>query len=255
MSVNLADPRPVYRQIADQLRADILSGTLQPGSMLPSLRALTETYGVALMTVRQAIDVLKTEGLVDAEHGRGVMVRRPAPLRRVSSDRYSRARRAQGQTPFMADTEQLGPPTFEKTQYGPQPAGDRIAGRLRIKPDAKVLVQGLRFHAGSRVMQTSTAYLPWNLVDRTWIVDPERQAWNTDTVSNLASVGVQVDEVTEQIQTRPAHADEAITFGLRPGTPVFTVVRTMHAAGKAVETCDIVMPGDRYELAYRVPVD
>ena len=46
-----------------------------------------------------------------------------------------------------------------------------------------------------------------------------------------------------------------MTFGLRPGTPVSTVLRTIHSQGKPVETCDIVMPDNRYELAYRVSVD
>ena len=41
---------------------------------------------------------------------------------------------------------------------------------------------------------------------------------------------------------------------LAVGTSVFAVVRTMYARGRPVETCDIVMPTDRYALSYRFPV-
>ena len=54
----LIDPtsdRPIYRQIADHLRAAILGGELGAGARLPSERALMETYEAARGTVRQAI--------------------------------------------------------------------------------------------------------------------------------------------------------------------------------------------------------
>jgi GntR family transcriptional regulator len=75
---DLIDPtsdRPVYRQIADHLRQAIRDGQYGEGDALPSEAAMAETYGVTRMTARQAIEVLKTEGLVRSEHGRGVFVR------------------------------------------------------------------------------------------------------------------------------------------------------------------------------------
>jgi DNA-binding FadR family transcriptional regulator len=71
---DLIDPtsdRPVYRQIADHLRQAIRDGQYGEGDALPSEAAMAETYGVTRMTARQAIEVLKTEGLVRSEHGRG----------------------------------------------------------------------------------------------------------------------------------------------------------------------------------------
>lgn len=77
------DPRAPYQQIADDLRREITSGVLAPGKRLDSSRQLAARYGVAPMTVHQALRVLRDEGLVDTLQGRGAFVRdenEPRPL-------------------------------------------------------------------------------------------------------------------------------------------------------------------------------
>jgi GntR family transcriptional regulator len=69
------DPRPPYQQIADDLRRAIGEGELRPGERMPSSREFATSYGVAPMTVHQAIRVLRDEGLVNSWQGRGVFVR------------------------------------------------------------------------------------------------------------------------------------------------------------------------------------
>lgn len=76
--IDRADDKPPYRQIASMLRDSIISGQLEAGGRLPSEAELIEHFGVARMTVRQAVQELRAEGLVISEHGRGVFVR-PAP--------------------------------------------------------------------------------------------------------------------------------------------------------------------------------
>jgi DNA-binding transcriptional MocR family regulator len=56
--------RPVYKQIADQLRAAIATGVLGPGEQVPSEHDLVAEYGVARGTARQAIMLLRNEGLI-----------------------------------------------------------------------------------------------------------------------------------------------------------------------------------------------
>lgn len=67
--------RPAYRQIAELLRAAIDAGRFQPGDRLPSESALIDYFRVARMTVRQAVQELRRDGLVWAEQGRGVFVK------------------------------------------------------------------------------------------------------------------------------------------------------------------------------------
>jgi DNA-binding transcriptional regulator YhcF (GntR family) len=87
MSLDPNDPRPPYLQVASALRAAILTKTFQPGDQLPSGSQLAARYGVARMTVQQAIRVLRDEGLVVSRQGSGVFVRsrtaRPVGLRPV----------------------------------------------------------------------------------------------------------------------------------------------------------------------------
>jgi DNA-binding transcriptional regulator YhcF (GntR family)/8-oxo-dGTP pyrophosphatase MutT (NUDIX family) len=72
--------KPKYRQIADDLRAAIASGTYAPGSQLPTKDALKAQYGAALGTIDRAIEVLRREGLAETAHGAGTFVTEP-PVR------------------------------------------------------------------------------------------------------------------------------------------------------------------------------
>ncbi len=58
-----------YRALADLLRQRIETGDLAPGQRLPSTADLAQTYGLAGLTVRRAVDVLRHEGLIDVRHG------------------------------------------------------------------------------------------------------------------------------------------------------------------------------------------
>jgi GntR family transcriptional regulator len=64
----------VYVQLADDLAARMRDGTYPVGSRLPSEAELAEIYGVAKMTVRRALEVLRERGLIRTLHGRGSVV-------------------------------------------------------------------------------------------------------------------------------------------------------------------------------------
>ena len=97
--------RPIYKQIADELRERIVLGKLEPGEKLPSEADLVNEFGVAQGTVRQSLAVLRTEGLIVAEHGRGVFVRSRPKIRRVAHDRFLRAHREAGKAAFLVEAE------------------------------------------------------------------------------------------------------------------------------------------------------
>ncbi len=65
----------LYAQLAARLRQQILSGHYRPGLPLPSERTLGEEYGVARETVRKALNVLRSEGLLTSRRGHAVEVR------------------------------------------------------------------------------------------------------------------------------------------------------------------------------------
>lgn len=85
MELDPNDPSPEFKQVANVLRAAILTGSYQPGDKLPSGPDLAKEFGVARMTVLSAIRVLRDEGLVISRQGSGTFVRertqRPVDLR------------------------------------------------------------------------------------------------------------------------------------------------------------------------------
>lgn len=69
-------PATIWRQVVDDITADIESGELSPGSRLPSEAELAELYGIARGTVRRALTSLVESETVTVVHGRGTFVAR-----------------------------------------------------------------------------------------------------------------------------------------------------------------------------------
>ena len=65
---------PIYQQIAEQLKADILSGKLREGEYLPSIRGLAKDLRISVITTMKAYEQLAEEGLVTAVQGKGFYV-------------------------------------------------------------------------------------------------------------------------------------------------------------------------------------
>ncbi|WP_406039031.1 GntR family transcriptional regulator [Micromonospora sp. NBC_00898] len=76
--------RAVFRQLADLLRDRITSGDLAPGASLPSELRLAQEYGLSRTSVRQAISLLRSEGLVIVQPPRGTFVRSMEPTETVT---------------------------------------------------------------------------------------------------------------------------------------------------------------------------
>ncbi|MEV5892894.1 GntR family transcriptional regulator [Nonomuraea fuscirosea] len=81
--IDFGSDRPVHRQLADIIRADIAAGRLKPGQALPSETRLMQQYELGRVAVRQALGVLRSEGLVVTVKREGSYVRPQVPLQRV----------------------------------------------------------------------------------------------------------------------------------------------------------------------------
>lgn len=65
---------PLYQQIADELRSNIQESVFKIGDRLPTETELSDRFGVNRHTLRRAMEVLRQEGIVDVERGRGTFV-------------------------------------------------------------------------------------------------------------------------------------------------------------------------------------
>jgi len=99
-SHSLAYSIPLYIQIAEGLIAQVESGELAPGDQLPPERELSEKLGVNRMTLRRALRVLESQGLVARRHGVGTFIAEPKIDRRMDSVfRFTRGMQSRGYTP------------------------------------------------------------------------------------------------------------------------------------------------------------
>jgi GntR family transcriptional regulator len=215
---SIIDPtsdRPAYRQIADQLRAAIVGGRLEPGAQLPSERALMDTYRAARGTVRQAIATLRAEGLVDIEQ--------------------------EGRRPEV-----------QVLEVAPRPAPPEIARLLQIDEGSQVLARRRRYLADGQPMEIATSYLPWELVQGTKITESDTGPGGI--YARLEEMGHRLKRFTEDVRARMPLPEEARALQLPPGVPVFVLVRVaFDTEGRPVEVCDTVMAADRYVLSYELP--
>ncbi|MFF8486155.1 GntR family transcriptional regulator [Streptomyces antibioticus] len=243
--------RAVFRQIADQLRDAIGKGRFREGEKLPSEAELVDHYGVSRMTVRNSFSVLIGEGLVHAEHGKGVFVRPRPPVRRLASDRFARRHREEGKSAFLVEADAAGGhPQVDSLEVKEEKAGPDVSARLGSL--RRVLARRRRYLLDGRPVEFATSYLPLDIARGTQIAEPNPGPGGI--YARLEELGHHLDHFDEEIRARMPTPTEVKTLHLAAGVPVIHLIRTaFDAEGRAVEVCDTVMAADAYVLAYQLP--
>ncbi|MFF0493438.1 GntR family transcriptional regulator [Nocardia sp. NPDC004068] len=143
------DPRPASQQIANQLRAAILTRKIAPGEKLPSGPQLVERYGVAKATAEQAIRILRDEGLVISRKGSGVYVR-------------ERTERPVGLRPHIERAFEAAAVTIDFAGF----SGETLHGAI-AEPLDRIREGRLRPDALTIRLLVPDASIPWSLPART----------------------------------------------------------------------------------------
>lgn len=227
----------LWRQIADELRRDIVDDVLPEGARLPPELALSGRFAVNRHTVRAAIAALTAEGVLHAEQGRGTFVRR-AP--RIS---YALGKR----TRFSANLEGQARETRRRLLgHTLMPADARVAGALDIEEGGAVLKLDFVAEADRVPISRSTAW--FDAVRFPDMVDAFRQAGSITAA--FAAQGVS-DYTRRSTTVSARHADPKIVeeLGLSPGAIVLaTLAIDEDADGRAVEFAQTLFAADRVEL-------
>ncbi|RSN66078.1 transcriptional regulator [Amycolatopsis sp. WAC 04182] len=245
---------PAFRQVAADLRQKISAGNYAPGDQLPSERELTEVYDVSRPTVRDAINMLRAEGLVTSEHGRGVFVRPPATIQRIARARLSREARAKNKGAFLADAAARGftPSTSVKIRF--EEADSRVAEHLALAEGAEITVRDRVMRADGLVVQLAVSRLPRDFTRGTAI--EEVDTGKGGAYARLEEAGHQIGRFVEHVGARMPTPDEATLLQLAEGVPIVTVTRVaIGVDGRPLEMNDMVLAGDRYELSYEWAAD
>ncbi|MFD7164903.1 GntR family transcriptional regulator [Streptomyces violascens] len=251
------DTRPLSQQIADDLREAIRDGVYEPGSQLPSQRALAQRYGAARNTVTEALNILSREGLVTSQQGRGVFVREKQTLIRLGNDRYSPKYREMGLSPFLLECARQGKRgRFEVLGIEKIKPTQELAKRLKVSPSTKsVLRRENVFYADDDPVYRVTTWIPLAIARGSGLEQAEvpHQYGIHGVFEEKGHVMTRIDD---EISARMPTPEELSYLELPEGVPVIEVLHTsLDQDGDPYEVTLFVMRADMNGLRYNVPVE
>ncbi|GAB3055109.1 GntR family transcriptional regulator [Intrasporangium mesophilum] len=252
--VDKTSDTPAFKQIAEALRESIGTGRIGPGEKVPSEAQLMEHFGVARMTVRQALGELRSEGLLVAEHGRGVFVRERPVVRRVASDRFARRHREAGQAAFIAEAQGVGSPSVDEIEVGSEAPPLDIREALRLQARARVVARRRRYLMDGQPVELAASYVPSSIAKGTQIEEVDTGPGGI--YARIEDAGHTLAEFSEEVAARMPAPEERRRLRLPAGTPVLTVRRiAFDSNGVPVELTDTVKAAPSYVLEYRFPAN
>ncbi|QKW49381.1 GntR family transcriptional regulator [Streptomyces buecherae] len=238
-----------YQRIADALKAAIASGEYGPGDRLPGENELMVTYQVARMTARQALGVLRSEGIAEARKGAGVFVRTFQLRRRRGIQRLARDRWAAGHSVWDADLEAGHELVVDSLTVREEAVSDRHTQTLGLSPGSRAVVRTRRFVVNEKPVLLAVSHLPASLAAGTAIA--EEDSGPGGIYARLAELGHGPARFREEIRCRMPTTAEARQLRLSSGTPVVLICRTAYTAeGRAVEVNEMTLDASSYILEY-----
>ncbi|HUN37476.1 MAG TPA: GntR family transcriptional regulator [Trebonia sp.] len=257
---------PMYRQIADDLRAQIESGAIAQGAKLPTESELRVGYGAARNTVREAVKLLSSRGLVESRPGLGTFVTRSArpfvttlaaaPLPEAGGAAYAGALGDSEGTEAVAGLNEQGrTPSASGPLVTVQTTPDDVAVWLGISPGTQVVSRRWEWFADGRPWSLRTSYYPFEFVasGATDLVRAEGLPGGSVAYLERRLGLVQVG-YRESILARPPASDEAKFLELPDDGRgcVVTVARASYRQGEGrlipFRVTVTVLPADRIVL-------
>jgi len=245
---------PMYRQIAEGLRAEIESGTLKPGQQLLTEAELQGRYNASRNTVRDAIRLLMNLGLVETRPGQGTFVTKKidpfvttlvADPRTGDSETYNFQVSAQKRKPSLSDI-----------QLEIQKADAQLAARLGIPDGSQVISRHQRRYIDDTPWSLQTSFYPRSLVAQ----GAERIADTDDIEGGVVkylsqALGLQQVGYRDLITVRTPNSTEVAFFNLPPDgrVAVYEIFRTAYdQSGTATRVTVTVFPTDRNHFTVEI---
>ena len=225
---------PYYRQIRDQVEALIKAGKLKPGQVIFSEGACATKLGVSKMTVRQAFQALRSEGLLIIEKGKRPMI----SAGRIQKD-FQKLRG------FTAEMIRRGlKPSSRVLQFEKTAPDAATANLLRLwRNDEVYRVRRLRY-ADKEIVGLETILLPARMFPDLAKTDLENQSLYALMETRYA---IAVEWSEEELEAIPAEKDDAKVLQVPTGFPLFSMRRIVFAKDDIpVEYGHSLFRGDRY---------
>jgi GntR family transcriptional regulator len=228
---------PHYLRIYRDLKAKVLEGAFAAGERLPTQRELAATYGVTVMTVRQALQLLEQEELVVMRHGLGTYVA-PQRIRYAIGNLRSLAQEVSRQG------LELHTRVLRRELLEPHP---HVAELLRIDADDPVLtIERLRFVGAEPVVYQQSHVGP-SFAGALADVDlSEISLYDYMQIE----LNVEIAHAQEKIHAVALSPREATLLEEEPGAPALLSERvTFSVQGDPILFDRAFMPGDRFAMS------
>jgi GntR family transcriptional regulator len=213
--------RPVHISIRDDLRMRLNAGEWAAGERLPSETELAARYGVARMTIRQAVGALASEGAVIRRQGLGTFAADGRPTRTADillsfTEEMRRQGRVVETRLIHAAVEQPPPAAREELQLG-QSAAAVTVRRVRVVDACPIVVQ--------------TSWLPYARfagLDADPLLDGSLYAMLE------ARYGVSIVRARQTFTADAAGEPDGTALGLQPSEPVLRIARTTYDSSNLI---------------------
>jgi GntR family transcriptional regulator len=229
---------PKYAQVVAEIKSRVERGDYPPGSLLPSEHQLVTDFGVSRPTIVKSLSVLRQEGWIETQQGRGSFVRgRPA------LDGAERSR--PGDDILGLPEVQL---SGELVQAGVKVAPLPVTTLLGLDKGAKAFVRQRLISEDGEPVELASVWLTLELAAGTDLASPDLM--NESIRHHLqARKKVRFDHAVERVTARHPTGEEASLLQVDADAPVLGILIAVYDATRApVQVADLVLPGDRHEL-------
>lgn len=241
---------PLYQRIADELRADINAGRLEPGKPMPPLAETAGRYETQPMTAREAYQLLAAEGLIAKGPHTYVVVGPPAPLQlrgnpsgepgSYSLDSWKDDVLAAGGQPMTRLEVRICNPGDLPARAGALLTPEGEPGRIVLRHTVA--------YVDDLPSQLIDLFIPMKIAERSMdLVVPDDIA---DVLAEFAKIGHAVTGIREEVVHRPPSADEARVLDIPREMWIAEIHRTGYASGTPVLVQRIVYAAGKYTRVY-----
>lgn len=245
---------PIYRRIADDLRSQIESGELAPGAQLRTETKLMKHYNASRNTVREAIKMLTTLGLVETRAGQGTFViEKPSPLvsTLTGDPRFGETKIYIEQVHREGRKYSQGQPKVEIQEAAPD-----VADALRIPEGAHVVSRHYQRFIDGTPWSLQTSFYPMSLVQKGAVKLIQPTDIEEGAVEYVArECGIKQASYRDSIAVRAPDENEIAFFRLPADgrISVFEIYRTaFDEDGHRIRLTITVYPADRNRFVINV---
>jgi DNA-binding GntR family transcriptional regulator len=235
-SIVLNRKLPLWYQVSQSLRASILGRSAQDPLRLPTEEQLAVHYGVSVLTMRQALKELETEGLITRHRRRGTFIepsaQRGAPVRLLGSVDAIVAQQSGMRTELLAHGTEAVP-----------------AGLAEHFPDLAEVTAYHRLRSDEKTDEPTNHARNYVRPELAALIDPEDLVRWPMTKVLRDVVGVRISRITDTVEARLADPETARLLRVPLLSPILHYTGVVHGEdGRALDVARIHYRGDRFSF-------